>query len=113
MPGPSPGDVRRIMDRHGAEERIRERQQGLGRPVVAGKIGEHQMVAIGDRLMYSKKWKTFVDFLGDYIWDILGRDWGNAEIAKPLAERHPLMQWYDEYCRYQMKGIKQPGVVSN
>jgi len=34
------------------------------------------------------------DFLSDYVKQTLGGDWGNAEIAKPLSERHPVMQWY-------------------
>jgi predicted anti-sigma-YlaC factor YlaD len=25
------------------------------------------------------------------------REWGNAEIAKPLNKRHPIMQWYEQY----------------
>jgi hypothetical protein len=36
--------------------------------------------------------ETFPDFLGEYMKRKLGSDWGNAEIVKPLAERHPLMQ---------------------
>jgi hypothetical protein len=37
----------------------------------------------------------------------------NAQIAKPLAERHPVMQWYDAYCKYQQATIKSPGEVCN
>lgn len=43
----------------------------------------------------------------------MGGNWGNAEIAKPFAERHPLMQWYDAYCKYQQATIKTPGEVCN
>jgi hypothetical protein len=38
--------------------------------------------------------------------------WGNAELAKPLADRHPVMQWYDIYCRFQQATIKTPGVAA-
>lgn len=41
----------------------------------------------------------------------LARPWGNAEIAKPLAERHPVMQWYESYCHYQRKHVLRPGEV--
>jgi len=49
--------------------------------------------------------------LDDYIKQVLDPSWGNAEIAKPLSERHPILQWYDVYCRYQNQTIKTPGVV--
>jgi len=35
--------------------------------------------------------------------------WGNAQLAKPFADRHPVMQWYDTYGRYQQATIKTPG----
>jgi hypothetical protein len=106
-------DVRRALAAHAAEERIRQQQQGRGRPIVAAKIKDHQMVAVGNTVHFSKGWKTFPDFLGDYIKTKIGPDWGNAEIAKPLADRHPLMQWYDAYCRYQKSTIKTPGEVNS
>ena len=95
-----------------ANERIRQTQQGLGRPIVALTSGGRQMVAVGSKVYFSDKWKTFPDFLADYIREKLGGDWANAEIAKPLAERHPLMQWYEAYCKYQQATIKTPGEVS-
>ena len=48
----------------------------------------------------------------DYIKRKLDPAWGNLEIAKPLAERHPIMQWYEAYTRYQQATIKTPGEVA-
>ena len=110
---PSEGEMKRTFDRINADQRIRDRQWGLGKPLIAPKLGERQFVAIGNQLMYSDKWKTFADFLGDYIKRVIGFDWGNAELKKPFEERNPLIQWYDTYCRYQQEVIKQPGQVSN
>ncbi len=99
--------TRERFERHRAAERIREQQQGLGRPIVAFTTSNgHQMVAVGSTLYWSDRWKAFPDFLGDYLKQKLGSDWGNAEIAKPFAERHPILQWYDAYCRYQQATIK-------
>jgi len=106
-------DMQRELERHRAEERIRETQQGLGRPIIGFKAGNHQLVAVRDTVYFSDKWKSFPDFLADYIRQKLGSDWGNAEIAKPFGERHPIMQWYDAYCRYQQETIKTPGELSN
>ncbi len=105
-------DLAHHVARHQAEQRVREQQQGLGRPIISGKLDDHQFVAVRNKLYASKTWKTFPDFLGDYIKEVLGSDWGNAEIAKPLNDRHVIMQWYDAYCRYQQAHIKTPGEVT-
>lgn len=98
-------------DRREAQELIRRRQQGLGRPILAAKLGDRQFVAVGKTLYQSARWKTFPDFLDDYIRRVLDPTWGNAEIAKPFIDRHPILQWYDTYCRYQRTYIHTPGVV--
>jgi hypothetical protein len=108
-----PFSAQNIIDTHRAAETIRETQQGLGRPIVGFKVDDHQVVAVGNKIFFSKAWKTFPDFLADYIKQKLGSDWGNAEIAKPLELRNPVMQWYDAYCRYQAQTIKKPGEVTN
>jgi len=95
--------------RMAAHERIRQTQQGLGRPIISFRLKDHQMVAVGNTVYHSAQWKTFPDFLCHYIKVKLTAEWGNAEIAKPLAERHPIMQWYDAFCRYQAATIPIPG----
>jgi len=107
----SPSDKMQVEEWHRAAERIRQAQQGLGRPIVGLKIDDHQIVAVRDKVYFSKKWKTFPDFLADYIKNKLDPAWGNAEIAKPFADRHPIIQWYDAYTRYQQKTIETPGEV--
>ncbi|RAZ89067.1 hypothetical protein DPM33_19030 [Mesorhizobium hawassense] len=37
--------------------------------------------------------------------------WGNGELAKPFDECHPIMQWYQTYCKYQQSVVKAPSVV--
>ena len=101
-------EIELALKRHEAQELIRTQQQGLGRPIIAEKMGEHQFVAVdGDTLHYSKEWRFFPDFLSDYIKDVLAGEWGNAEIAKPIEERHPIMQWYDAYCSFQQANEKR------
>jgi len=87
----------------------RERQQGLGRPIISTEFAGHRLVAVKNRLMHSKKWRTFHDFLFDYIRAAFSADWGNAELAKPFNERHPLLVWYDHICRLQQQYAKKPG----
>ena len=102
-----------MVRQHEVQEEIRRTQQGLGKPIISTTLNEHRFVAVGNTIHWSKGWKTFPDFLNDYIKKTLGSGWGNAEIAKPIAERHPIMQWYDAYARYQQETIKQPGQESS
>lgn len=101
---------RRHFEKHKAKELQRQKQQGLGRPIISIEYKGYRFVAVGSQLHYGK-WKTFSDFLGNYIKHTLGGEWGNAEIAKPLAERHPLMQWYDKICHLQASHAKEPGAL--
>jgi hypothetical protein len=94
-----------------AERIQRERQQGLGRPIISGELNGTRFVAVKNRLLHSKRWRTFEDFLFDYIRVVLGSEWGNAEIAKPVEERHPVVIWYQRVCAYQKDQIKEPGRV--
>jgi hypothetical protein len=96
---------------HQAKEKQRQQQQGLGKPIISVDFNGTRVVAVGNTIHYSPKWKTVFDFLGDYLRTKLGPQWGNAEIAKPLAERHPVLMWYDYLCRLQQSTIKIPGQV--
>lgn len=90
----------------------RERQQGFGKPIISAEAFGHRFVAVKNRLMHSKSWKTFHDFLGDYIKMALGPEWGTDELQKPLEERHPILVWYHLVCDLQREHIKQPGTIN-
>ena len=74
----------------------RERQQGLGKPIISVDFNGRRLVAVKNRLLHSRRWLTFQDFLLDYIKIAIGSEWGNAEIAKPLEQRHPILVWYHD-----------------
>jgi hypothetical protein len=80
-----------------AERVQREKQQGLGRGIVSTKLNGHRIVAVGNTVYTSKAWNTFHDFLRYFLVEQLGREWFAAEQAKSLlAERHPIVRWYDQ-----------------
>ncbi|MBU0825289.1 MAG: SEC-C domain-containing protein [Alphaproteobacteria bacterium] len=108
-----PKDIEQARTQWQARERVREKQQGLGRPIIAAKVGDEQVVAIGNKLVSSRNWKTFPDFLQDYLKTKLDPAWGNAEIAKPLEQRHTIMQWYEALCHFQRKWVKKAGVPTS
>jgi hypothetical protein len=79
---PSDAAMRRSFERLRADERIREEQQGLGKPIISLKANDHRVVTVGDVAHFSKGWTTFPDFLAYYIKNVLNPAWGNAELAK-------------------------------
>jgi hypothetical protein len=101
-------------ERHKAKELIRTQQQGLGNPIISCEYNGYRIVAIRNKIYWSKNWKTFHDFLMDYIKDVMkDGDWGSKEIAKPYAQRHPILQWYDQVCQYSKEITKNPGKISS
>jgi hypothetical protein len=91
----------------------REKQQGLGRPIIAPKLRDHQMVAVGNRIYFSKKWQTFHDFLRDQLFGLLGKEWGLAELAKPEDQRHRILRWFDQANEHALQtGTKVGGVYT-
>lgn len=88
----------------------RERQQGKGRPIISTVQGETRFVAVGNKLAYGR-WRVFADFLVPHLSQTLGSEWGNAEIAKPHEERHPIVRWYQALAHLQQEHHK-PGEIS-
>jgi hypothetical protein len=89
------------MARHDAKEYRRRLMQGLGRPIISVEHQGYRLVAVGSGFHWSQRWRTFQDFLFAYIRHVFTPEWGNAELKKELAQRHPLMQWYQKLCDFQ------------
>lgn len=87
--------------------------RGDVRPIISTDFNGYKMVTVGNQLHYSKKWKTFHDFLFDYIKTCLGEKWGNEELRKSINEMHPILQWYREVCEFQKANLKNPGDVTS
>jgi SEC-C motif len=106
-------DLRKLHQQAAVAMVQRERQQGLGNPIISAELNGYRLVAVKNRLLHSQGWKTFHDFLGDYIKMAIGPEWGNSEIAKPLEQRHPILVWYQKCCELQRRFVTQPGKVAN
>ncbi|WP_164987737.1 YecA family protein [Bradyrhizobium betae] len=79
-----------------AERVQRQKQQGLGKGIISAPLNDHRIVAVGNRVYYSKNWRTFHDFLRGFLIDLLGKDWFQAESNKPDPERHPIVRWFHQ-----------------
>lgn len=95
-----------------AMEALRQSQQGQGKPIISTEFNGYRFTAVGSQLHYSKTHKTFIDFLSAYILSVLSHEWCNLEIAKPLAERHQILKWYDGICTLQQTA-KPRGVIQS
>ncbi len=95
-----PPEVLLQLERMKAKQALIEKQQGLGRSIISTDFKGYRMVAVGNRMYYSQKWKTFHDFLFEYIRLIFGKEWGQTEFTKPFEERHPVVQWYETAHKY-------------
>lgn len=90
----------------------REKQQGLGRPIIATKLDHGlQTVAVGNRIYWSQRWKTFHDFLRDHLFALLGKEWGEAELAKPKEQRHQILRWFDEATQATLRSDAKVGEI--
>lgn len=75
---------------------------GHARQTVHADFQGYKFVAVGGTMHYSDKWKSFIDFLLDFIKTTLGGafgpEWYDAERAKPREMRHPIVRWYEAFC---------------
>jgi hypothetical protein len=63
----------------------------------------YKIIAIGNELQWSKNWKTFPDFLMSYYKNVMGADWGKAQLAKNRSDWSPIFEWYAQTCEYQRR----------
>lgn len=93
-------EVMQRIAEHQKEEEDRIARYGEVRPQISIDFKDHRFVAVGGRLYYSKDWKFFPDFLKDYVCSVFGKEWGDAELAKPEAQRHQVVQWRSQAMRF-------------
>lgn len=110
-PTPDPEALKTKLEQIAAFQKQRQQQQGFGKSIVSTVFQGYRIVAVGSKLFHSKTWKTFHDFLYDYIKMLLGSDWGNAELKKSREERHPILNWYHDATVYMNAFIKERGKV--
>lgn len=89
-------DLNRIIKHQNAKEKIRQQQQGLGKPIISEKYQGHQVVAIGNKVYLSKTWKTFPDFLHFLMAEVFGRQWFADQKKLPIEQRHPVSIWSEK-----------------
>lgn len=88
--------IRQFSEKSAALHKRRQDQQGLGRPIISAVINGYRLIAVGSKLHWSKSWKTFHDFLRDYLVILFGREWVSEQQKRPANERHPILRWIEQ-----------------
>ncbi len=88
-------------------EKIREESYGSLRPIIHCEFQGMMHVAAYNR-MYRGKWKTFVDFLLDYIKMTFGKEWWSKQAGLPIENRSPVLIWAEKAYLFQKSHSNQP-----
>jgi len=80
---------------HDAEEYRRRLSQGLGRPIISAELNGARGIIVGNRWLTSKNWKTFPDFLIQYLQSLFTEEWIKLQEGLPTSDQHPLIRWLD------------------
>ncbi len=82
-----------------AQEIIRKKQQGHGRPIISVEFQGQRLVAVGNRMVASPHWRFFADFLLHNLKVVMGLKWGHD--AQKAGLDHPLFRWLRKMNDYQ------------
>ncbi len=83
--------VRELLRNREADELLRQRHQGHGRPIITVRHAGHRFVVIGNRVAYSQDWRFFPDFLFANMRVVIGLDWVRDAVIK--MPDHSLLRW--------------------
>lgn len=74
----------------------------VGRPQISAIFKGRRFVAVGSRIYHDlPPQTTFHEFIVMFLKDILGREWGLAELSKPCEDRHPILHWLSALAERQ------------
>jgi hypothetical protein len=74
---------------------------GYIRKIVHCNTEDYKLVGVGKTLLPDKQWKTFPDFLMDYLKNVLGKEWWESSICKTKSELHPIIYWHQKMNEFQ------------
>ncbi len=84
-----------FVERVRAQQRQREQQQGLGKPIIYAEFNGYRLVAVGSELLWSKEWRTFHDFLFACLPRVIGQEWAANEQKQSPDSWHPLFRLHE------------------
>jgi len=61
--------------------------------IITAEANGFRFVASGKKLVFSRVWKVFPDFLNQHLHSLIGKEWGEREVQLPYEKQHPIIQW--------------------
>jgi hypothetical protein len=94
-------------------EQARITKYGYVGPTLHLNYKGEKWVAVGSSLVHSKNWKTFVDFLHDFIKMCFGEKWWKRQVELLFERRSPVLKWaawakeHEKNARVDSDGLYQ------
>lgn len=92
-----------------AQEKVRQQQQGHGKPIISAEHSGYRLVAVGSTVHWNKNWLVFHDFLYDFLKKSLGLEWGAK--SQRDSSPHPLFRWLAKAQLFMAKHAQGQGKV--
>ncbi|MFH1904536.1 MAG: SEC-C metal-binding domain-containing protein [bacterium] len=106
-------EIIKQFQKHQKKESERISKFGKVRPDIGISFKGYKFLAVGSKLFHSQKWKHYLDFLLEYLPTVFGKEWGQAELAKPFEEQHQIAQWRKKAYEFMKKHNGTQGVIPN
>ncbi len=78
----------------------RQGKYGKVKPIIHTNHKEYRFVAVGSTVFHSDKWRTFPDFLFEFVWQIFGADWYEIENKKRLEDQNEIVKWFNKSLEF-------------
>jgi hypothetical protein len=78
------------------------------RPQIHAIIGDVRVRAVRNGVYFQPKDESFHDFQINLLLRTLGKPWYDAQMAKPVEQRHIILRWRHERCEL-LKAHQKPG----
>ncbi len=80
---------------------------GEVRDLIHAEYKGQTFVAVGNTVLWGK-WRTFTDFLIDYVWHVFGKDWVEQQFALDREDRHPVARMREDVSAFAATQEKGP-----
>jgi hypothetical protein len=68
--------------------------------IISASFEGQRLIAVGNNVFWSERWKTFPDFLCDYIKDRFGASWWTEQFKVPPKKRSQVTKWASQVYQY-------------
>ncbi len=70
-------------------------------------------MTVGNRMYYSQKWKTFHDFLFEYLRMTFSKEWLQSKFCKSFKEKHPIVRWHEIAHKHMREHLLEEGTINS